>query len=93
MQPDHVTVLKFLAENTNRDECFLPFAPICEGTGLDRKRVQFICRALRRKGHAEFSAGLWDDDGQPVGAGYCITNAGREALALHHNLGLRRVAG
>lgn len=78
--PDHAKVLAFLAENSSEDACF-PFAPISDETGLDRKRVKFICRSLRRKGLAEFYRGLWTDEGEPGGAGYCVTRAGRTLAA------------
>ncbi len=54
-----------------------PFAPIMDATGLDRKTVRRNIRALARKGYAEYFRALWTDGGEPAGAGYCITKAGR----------------
>lgn len=59
---------------------FTHFKPIMEATGLSRSEVRRACRSLRRKGLAEYSRGLWADDGQPAGAGYAATPAGRKAL-------------
>lgn len=88
MQPDHFKVLKALALFTGR-ECCWPFEPICEATKLDRKRVRFVCRILRRQGYAEFYNALWNDDGQPAGAGYCISPAGK---TLYHEMtGIRHM--
>jgi len=78
VEKDHEKVLEFLAERSSPEACY-PFAPICRDTGLDRNRVRFICRLFRRKGWAEFYSGLWNDDGQPAGAGYCITPQGMAA--------------
>jgi hypothetical protein len=60
--------------------CFISFDPLARLTGLDRKTVRRACRALRRKGFAQFGRGLWTDDGEPAGSGYAITRAGVAAL-------------
>ena len=52
------------------------FAPLCEITGLDRRRVRLACRQLRRKGLTRYERGLWTDGGFPAGAGYGLTAAG-----------------
>jgi hypothetical protein len=39
-----------------------------------------ICRDLRNRGLATFERGLFTEDGEPAGAGYTITKAGREYL-------------
>lgn len=77
--PDHAAVLKFLAENSSEEACY-SFGPIAEATGLDRVRVRFVCRLLRRRGLAEFYHGLWSADGAPAGSGYCISAAGRKMV-------------
>ena len=59
------------------------FASIVASTGMDRKTVRRHVRALARKGLAEYYRGLWDEDGNPRGAGYCITEAGQDWLATH----------
>jgi len=81
MLPEHRKVLEYLDQHTYEDgELCVPFAPICESTRLSRARVRFICRALRRKGLAEFHSALWTEEGYPAGAGYCISKAGVKAL-------------
>jgi hypothetical protein len=65
-----------IADDMYDGESYYPFAYMMERTGLDRKIVRRACRALRRKGFTEFSAGLWSEDGKPAGAGYRITKAG-----------------
>lgn len=62
------------------DRNFYPFAPIMDDTGLDRRTVRLCCRALKRKGLAEFSNALSNDDGDFVGAGYGITEEGHKEL-------------
>ncbi|KKM23554.1 hypothetical protein LCGC14_1614060 [marine sediment metagenome] len=61
-------------------EVCVPFIPIQDLTGYDRRTVRRHVRALARKGLAEYHRGLCDDEGKPAGAGYCITQAGIEAI-------------
>lgn len=83
------TVLAVLA-NTGLDAC-LSFEGIRQrlrgesGRELDRSRVRRSCRALARKGLAEYHCGLWNDEGEPAGAGYCVSKAGLD-LALKEGL-------
>lgn len=72
------SVLKILADVD--DGCAFPFAPIMSRTKLDRATVRRACRSLARKGLAEYARGLWTMDGEPAGAGYGATIAGREML-------------
>ena len=44
---------------------------------LTRKEIRRACRSLARKGLAEYSRGLWNDDGVPAGSGYGATKMGR----------------
>ncbi len=78
MTPDAKKCLAALNELTapNGEMC-MPFLPIMDRTELDRKTVRRNIRALARKGLAEYFRGLWTEDGDPAGAGYCITTAGR----------------
>lgn len=62
------------------DGYYKPFAPIARTTGLDRNVVRRACRSLKRKGLADFLAGLWTEDGEPAGAGYAATPEGRELI-------------
>ncbi len=71
---DCAKVLSFLCNDSGW--CF-PFAPIMQDTGLDRASVRRACRLLKRKGLAEYHKGLWSEDGEMGGAGYCASEAGR----------------
>ena len=61
-------------------EYCVAFDPLQRETGLDRRVVRRSVRALKRKGLAEFHSALWTEDGQPAGAGYCISVDGRNHL-------------
>ena len=61
-------------------ETFFTFAGIINQTGLCRSEVRTACRSLRKQGFAEFSNGLWSEDGSMVGSGYGITEAGAGEL-------------
>jgi hypothetical protein len=56
------------------------FSYVMKRTGFPRQVVRRICRHLARSGMAEYSRGLWSEDGKPAGAGYAITKVGRAAL-------------
>lgn len=49
-------------------------------TGLERKQVRRACRSLARKGLAQYGRGLWTEDGEVAGSGYCATKAGAELI-------------
>lgn len=80
MSPNEWKVLAFLADGCEDDYGFWAFAGIMKGTGLDRKTVRRCCRSLKRKGFAVFESGLWSDEGEVAGSGYCSTRKGREAV-------------
>ena len=61
-------------------EMCLWFQTIMDDTGYRRKEVRMHVRALAHKGFAEYYRGLWTEDGEPAGAGYCITKEGIAAL-------------
>lgn len=70
-------VLSFLAsEGFTWDFGYSGFARIMDDTKLERKAVRRACRSLARKGLAEYGRGLWNDDGEPAGSGYCATRTG-----------------
>lgn len=48
--------------------------------GMTRDMAVATCRSLRQRGLAEFHRGLWSEDGEPAGSGYCITEAGKAHL-------------
>jgi hypothetical protein len=80
-------VLAFLADNYQCDGiCFSCFAAICDETTLDRKAVRRACRSLTRKGLAQFSTGLWSEDGEPRGSGYAATRQGAEFTMMAGSL-------
>lgn len=60
----------------------LPFTPIEMDAGLSRREVRRACRSLKRKGLAKFCKGLWTEDGEPAGSGYCATKTGAEVDQL-----------
>ncbi len=72
---DEVAVLQFLSAHRADEENCYPFAPIAQRTGLDRRRVRRACRSLARKGLTQFERGLWTEDGEPAGSGYCLSEA------------------
>lgn len=80
MSPNEWKVLAVLGEGVEYDFGFWGFAGIMKQTGLDRKTVRRCCRSLRRKGLALFESGLWTDEGEPAGSGYCSTAKGRDLL-------------
>ena len=61
-------------------ETCVSFMPIQDLTGYDRSTVRRHVRALARKGFATYHRGLWTEDGEPAGAGYCITKTGIEVV-------------
>jgi hypothetical protein len=81
MSPNQTLALKALGECYSEDYGYMSFAMIHHRSGLPRDLVRRTVRALARKGLAEFSSGLWNDNGEPAGSGYKITAAGLAALS------------
>lgn len=77
LNPIEERVLAVLAIGSADFGCFT-FAGIASRTRLARPKIRLACRALARKGLAEYHRGLWSEDGRPAGAGYGVTQAGRE---------------
>lgn len=71
-------VLALLA-SAGSDFNVMPFSNITRWTRLNRRTVRRCCRALARKGLAEFHRGCWTEDGAPAGSGYAATEAGHAA--------------
>lgn len=71
-------VLSVLAEEWNSDMNCYYFRGIVSKLKdeLDLRKVRLACRSLARKGLASFERGLFNDDGQVAGSGYCATRAG-----------------
>jgi hypothetical protein len=55
-------------------------ASITEMTGIPRELCRAVIRGMIDKGLAQYLRGLWSEDGMPAGAGYCITDKGRELV-------------
>lgn len=55
---------------------FFNFQSLMQKTGLDKNTVRKCCRSLKRKKLADYSNGLWYEDGGPAGSGYCATLEG-----------------
>jgi len=60
---------------------YLNFKGIARRARLPRKEIRRACRSLARKGFAEYGRGLWSEDGEVAGSGYCCNPAGRALLA------------
>ena len=73
-------VLTALASQTieNGELCYGFDSLVEYADGLDRKQIRLGCRSLKRKGLAEFYSGLFNEDGEVAGSGYCISDEGRE---------------
>lgn len=56
---------------------YVDFRTLSKQTKMPRKAVRVTCRALTRKGLAEYRNGLFNEDGQVAGAGYAATTEGR----------------
>lgn len=84
-QATHLSRLERLAllglEGSSVEEFYFTFARISR-KGLPRPQVRRAVRSLARKGLAAYSRALMNEDGGLAGAGYALTLAGGEALAL-----------
>lgn len=59
--------------------CYLSFDDIKRRGELTEasNHIRILTRLLARKGLAEYGKGLWTEDGEPAGAGYCCTTLGK----------------
>lgn len=80
LRRDHIRVLEALKERTQPSGICTSFVWIMADTGYDRKTVRRCCRYLAKRGLAEYHRALWTEDGEPAGAGYCITKDGLDKL-------------
>lgn len=78
MLDSHRKVLAALAEN---EGYFFGFATLSFDTKMERREVRRIVRHLARRGLTEYAKGLWNEDGEPCGSGYRITDQGMAALS------------
>lgn len=80
--PQQRAVLSVLCEEFHHlDWRAHSFRGLSSLTGLTRAQVQRACKGLRRLGFAKLEIGLWDEDGEPRGAGYRATREGEAFLA------------
>lgn len=59
------------------EDYYYAFATLASDTRIDRKAVRRACRSLARKGLTKYAKGLWNEDGEPCGSGYGLTDEGR----------------
>lgn len=69
--------LEVLSDHYNSEGNCLYFKTIASLSGIEPKKVRRVVRSLARKGLAEFTRGLFDDEGNVAGSGYCCTPAGK----------------
>lgn len=84
LTPREVPVLIALDEWTKPSgEMCVPFATLSgePKDSAETKEVRRVVRQLARKGLAEFHRGLFTEDGDMCGSGYCISDKGRLALS------------
>ncbi|WP_417627042.1 hypothetical protein [Pararhodobacter aggregans] len=72
-------ILAALAEAADAEMCLNLFG-LSSRTGLPRETLRGIVTDLRAEDLAAHHKGLWSEDGTPAGAGYSITDNGREQL-------------
>jgi hypothetical protein len=77
MLEPHRKILAALADN---EGYFFGFATLMVETKMERREVRRIVRHLARRGLTEYAKGLWNEDGEPCGSGYRITDLGMAAL-------------
>jgi DNA-binding MarR family transcriptional regulator len=84
MSPNEIKALGALAEahSDYEDFCFLSFKGIANRSGLEPRLVRRTVRSLARKGFAKYASGLYNDNGEMAGAGYCCTKEGLAALEI-----------
>jgi hypothetical protein len=76
LNENELKVLTLLAESFENEQNCYYFRGISSHTGLDIKTTRRICRSLARDGLAECLHGLFNDDGEVAGSGYCATQQG-----------------
>lgn len=76
LTPKQERCMIVLGDVPDTDFGYLSFRAIMFETGLSRSDVRRSVRALARKGMAKFSNGLFTEDGEMAGSGYCATEIG-----------------
>ena len=72
--------LEVLAPHYGNDCSCFAFRYLMSKTGLSRKEVRRSCRSLARKGFTAYERGLFTEDLQVAGSGYCCTKLGHDTL-------------
>lgn len=80
--PQQQTVLDALSDGfySNNEWQAYTLKRLVSDTGLTTEQCRRACRALRRLGLAAHELNLWTEDGEMVGAGYRMTEIGRDWL-------------
>lgn len=78
---DQTQVLEVLAiiSRPNGEMC-RSFKAIEWHTKQSRSVIRLCCRSLKRKGLTEFHSGLYNEDGEFAGSGYCISLNGLDRI-------------
>jgi hypothetical protein len=66
--------------DTDEDFDVLSFAAIHRRSQLPKHLVRRTVRAMGRKGVTQFVRGCWNEDGEPTGSGYGLTETGRALM-------------
>lgn len=75
-------VLDAFGEHTQKDgELCIGFKALSKHTNLDTKTLTTVCRKLRALELVEFYRGLFTEDGEVAGSGYCISPKGAAFLS------------
>jgi hypothetical protein len=88
LHPEHLQVLGALNKADRLDgwPMCLTFAGVADLCAVkDRAVIRRSCRYLARRELAEYHRGLWTEDGDLAGAGYCITSKGQAVLKERHS--------
>ncbi len=76
-------VLECLSDRfADEDNNCLPSGFIASLTDLSLLQARRAVKSLQRRGYAELIRGIFNDEGQICGSGYCCTIAGREAFRI-----------
>lgn len=74
-------VLEVFMEQTDTwGEVCLNVKNLLNTTKLEEKEIRKCCRNLTQLNLIEYVRGLMDDDGKVAGAGYCITQSGKDYI-------------
>ncbi len=75
-----VRVLKALDDSGWSDPTYWTIAQVAEASDIPWEYCRVALRSLTNQGLAQYSRGLFNEDGEVWGSGYSITRLGIEAL-------------